>query len=73
VEACNFIPEVEPNMDKPIREKSKEELRALLEYLKRAKEHVADTLKNTEKMYKRIIEKYDKVKEEIEGREDGQK
>lgn len=60
-------------MDKSIREKSKEELKVLLEYLKKAKEHVADTLKNTEKMYDRVIKKYDKVKKEMEGRKDGQK
>lgn len=58
-------------MPKSLREKSKGELEALLEYLSRAKEHVAETISNAKKIYDSIIEKYDNVKKEIQGREDG--
>lgn len=55
-------------MDKSLREKSKEELKALLEYLEKAKIHINETLENGKKIYDSLIEKYESVRKEMEKR-----
>jgi ABC-type nitrate/sulfonate/bicarbonate transport system substrate-binding protein len=62
---------VKIKMPKSLRKKSKDELEALLKYLNKAKEYIAETMNNAKKIYDNIIEKYDNVKKEIEGRNDG--
>lgn len=54
--------------DKSLRKKSKEELKALLEYLEKAKENLSETAENIKTMYNRLLEKHDTVKKEVKKR-----
>ena len=64
--------EVIISMEKPLREKSKDELKFLLEYFEKAKKSISDTMENIEEVYNSVIEKYESTKKELKGREDGE-